>query len=361
MTLPLYFPRAVLPLTTALAIAAGVMSWNTAIAKPRLEELSRRELEISVVPIAGFDRFDGARQRFGKLIWRGGLQLSSSAPAFGGFSGLALTPDGERLIAVSDGGSWLTATLGTHNGVPTTLANAVMGPITGLKGKVLKRENERDVEGLTLLPDGASVLVAYERTQRLVRHSFDDKGIGKAQATIPLPDAVRKLKANKGLESVAQFSAGPAEGAILTFAERRQDSAGLQIGWLVPPGKAKPRDVRLARTGVFDLTDLAALPDGGFVVLWRSFSWQDGVRMRLERISPDAVAAALKTGEAMAGDLLFEADQRFEIDNMEGVAVSTNAAGDTELTLISDDNFSWLQRTLLLRFTIAGETVAKSP
>jgi hypothetical protein len=39
---------------------------------------------------------------------------------------------------------------------------------------------------------------------------------------------------------------------------------------------------------------------------------------------------------------------------MEGLAVH-QSGGDTVLTLVSDDNFSPLQRTLLLQFTLAGE------
>jgi len=45
----------------------------------------------------------------------------------------------------------------------------------------------------------------------------------------------------------------------------------------------------------------------------------------------------------------------FEIDNMEGLAVHRNAKGETILTLISDDNFSSFQRTLLLQFALVGE------
>ena len=40
---------------------------------------------------------------------------------------------------------------------------------------------------------------------------------------------------------------------------------------------------------------------------------------------------------------------------MEGLAVHRDADGETVLTLISDDNFSPLQRTLLLQFTLVGE------
>ena len=45
----------------------------------------------------------------------------------------------------------------------------------------------------------------------------------------------------------------------------------------------------------------------------------------------------------------------FQIDNMEGLAVDTDANGETILTLISDDNRSILQRTLLLRFRLRGD------
>jgi hypothetical protein len=44
-----------------------------------------------------------------------------------------------------------------------------------------------------------------------------------------------------------------------------------------------------------------------------------------------------------------------QIDNMEGLAVHRASDGAIVLTLISDDNFSPLQRTVLLQFTLSGE------
>jgi hypothetical protein len=40
---------------------------------------------------------------------------------------------------------------------------------------------------------------------------------------------------------------------------------------------------------------------------------------------------------------------------MEGIAVHRNAQGETIITLVSDDNFSAIQRNLLLQFTLVGE------
>jgi hypothetical protein len=56
-------------------------------------------------------------------------------------------------------------------------------------------------------------------------------------------------------------------------------------------------------------------------------------------------------------DLLF-ADSLYQIDNMEGLSIHNDADGIV-LTLISDDNFSFLQRTVLLQFRLVGEDSAQ--
>ena len=55
------------------------------------------------------------------------------------------------------------------------------------------------------------------------------------------------------------------------------------------------------------------------------------------------------------GTPLIVADLAYQIDNMEGIATHRNAAGETIITLVSDDNFSVLQRNLLLQFALVGE------
>ena len=52
------------------------------------------------------------------------------------------------------------------------------------------------------------------------------------------------------------------------------------------------------------------------------------------------------------GPVLIEADMGYQIDNMEGLSVHRAANGDIVLTLVSDDNFSVIQRTILLQFTL---------
>jgi hypothetical protein len=40
---------------------------------------------------------------------------------------------------------------------------------------------------------------------------------------------------------------------------------------------------------------------------------------------------------------------------MEGLSVHRSSAGEVLLTMVSDDNFSLLQRTILLQFALIGE------
>jgi hypothetical protein len=130
-------------------------------------------------------------------------------------------------------------------------------------------------------------------------------------------------------------------------------------GWIWISGEPKPFTVE--GVGDYGITDAASLYDGSILLLERRFRPTDGVRIRLRRLPPDAVAP----GSVAKGEVLLEADgKQAQIDNLEALAVSTSEAGETVLTIMSDDNFNHiLQRTLLLQFTLkdapAAEAVAK--
>jgi hypothetical protein len=83
-------------------------------------------------------------------------------------------------------------------------------------------------------------------------------------------------------------------------------------------------------------------------VLERRFRYSEGVKMRIRRIAESEP----KRGCLIEGETLLEADYNLNIDNMEGIAAHRVVSGETILTLISDDNFSLLQRTLLMRFAL---------
>ena len=68
----------------------------------------------------------------------------------------------------------------------------------------------------------------------------------------------------------------------------------------------------------------------------------------------------MQPGALVDGPMLIEADLGYQIDNMEGLSVHRGADGELVLTLVSDDNFSLLQRTLLLQFTLASDAVNRN-
>ena len=74
--------------------------------------------------------------------------------------------------------------------------------------------------------------------------------------------------------------------------------------------------------------------------------------MRIRRVP----LATIKPGALVDGRELIFADMGYQIDNMEGLSVHRAADGALVLTLISDDNFSLLQRTVLLQFTLVGNS-----
>jgi hypothetical protein len=49
---------------------------------------------------------------------------------------------------------------------------------------------------------------------------------------------------------------------------------------------------------------------------------------------------------------MFSADLGNEVDNLEAIDAHVTPEGETVLTLVSDDNFSLIQRNLLLQFTL---------
>ena len=89
-------------------------------------------------------------------------------------------------------------------------------------------------------------------------------------------------------------------------------------------------------------------PPGDLLVLERKFS----LARRRRHPDPAHRARSVAPGAVVDGPSIFEADLGDEIDNMEGIDAHVTPEGDTVLTMVSDDNFSMIQRTLLLQFTL---------
>jgi hypothetical protein len=302
-------------------------------------------IEVNARPIPSFDPSDRAHVRFGALRYRSGLVLTSSFRGFGGLSGLRLDAKGERFISFSDKGSWFTGRIVYQGSEMTGLADVEAAPMLGPDGKPITTRGWFDSESIAL--DGSLVYIGLERVNMVLRFDFS-KGFTRALAeVVPMPVAVKKLPFNKGLEALVVVPKGlPLAGTLIALSERGLDRDGNLIAFLV--GGPTPGQFSVRRTQSFDISDATLLPSGELLVLERKFSLVEGVGIRIRRIPLELLAP----GALVDGPSIFAADLGSEIDNMEGIDAFVTPEGDTVLTLVSDDNFSLLQRTLLLQFTL---------
>ena len=311
-------------------------------------------IEVAARPIASFERTATGKTRFGALEFRGGLELASQIREFGGWSGLVVSDDGRRLLTVSDQGSWMTGEIAYEAGRPSAIRHAVLGPLLSAAGRALDRKRDADAEAVTLLEGTlarGTVLVAFERNQRIARYPVGERGPGAPLGFLKLPADARRMRSNAGFEAVCVLRGGAMAGSIVAFAEELHDGRRNHTGWIWPGGVGgEPQRLGLVNIGDFAVTDLASLADGSLIVLERRFRWLEGVQMRLRLVK----SATVRPGALLDGEVLLHADMAYQIDNMEGLALHRGARGETILTLISDDNFNHLlQRTLLLQFALA--------
>jgi hypothetical protein len=298
---------------------------------------------ITARPIRSFEPRSPEKTRFGSLTFRGGLVLTANHPRFGGFSGLWRSADGRDLVALTDNAFWLTAKARSEGGHVVALDEAELAPVLGASGKPLHRSRYYDTESLAIA-DGVAY-VGVERTHDVLRFDWGRDGVAARAQIVPVPREVKRLPDNRGLEAIAVVPAGHAlAGSVVAIAERSGKEDEPTLGVIL--GR-QPGLFQVARHDGFDITDMAFLPGGDILLLERWYRSLRGVGMRIRRIA----GPSLKAGAMLDGPYLIEADLGQEIDNMEGLAVHLEN-GRTILTLISDDNFSFIQRTILLEFEL---------
>lgn len=304
------------------------------------------KIDVNARPIPAFDPRDRSHVRFGSLQYRSGLVLTSPYRGFGGLSGLRLDAKGERFIAISDQGAWFTGGIRYSGQAMVGLDDVEAAPLLGANGRpITERRFWYDSESIAL--DGSTVYVGLERVNQVLRFDFA-KGFTRARGeVVPLPEAASRLPNNKGLEALVFVPKGlPLAGTLIALSERGLDPDGNLIAFLV--GGPAPGQFSVRRTENYDISDAVLLPSGELLILERKFSWLAGVNIRIRSVPLKSIAP----GAVVDGPAIFHADLGNEVDNMEGIDAHVTADGETVLTMVSDDNFSPLQRTLLLQFTM---------
>ncbi len=331
---------------TAVATCAGLtLAIPGAAQTPRVPE-PPAAIEIVAQRLNGFDHADATRRQFGMLEFRGGLSLTSKFKEFGGLSAIRVQPDGANFIAVTDKGWWLKGRIVYDGTRPVGIADAQMAAMQGPDGLTLASRRWYDTESIA--QDEGTLYVGIERVNRIVRFDYGKDGLLARGVPVEVPPQVRTLPNNKGLEALLFVPRNlPLGGTLIAISERGLDKERNILAFLI--GGPRPGTFTVKRNADYDISDAALLPSGDILILERKFSWTSGLFIRIRRLKLSDV----RPGALVDGPTLFEADLGYAIDNMEGLSVHRSASGETVLTMISDDNFSALQRTLLLQFTLA--------
>ncbi len=315
-----------------------------------------QNIKITAKPI-DFSPIDSKRTEYDELLWRGGVELTANYKHFGGFSGLELSADGQKMLAISDRGYWLKADIDYKNGRLVALKNTQMTPILNSRGKKFPMW-QADSEGLAKRNKSLDdVVISVERNQAIYRFKFDENGLNtKARATEwSILDNSHNIPGNRGLEGITSLPTNHKyRGWLLATAEKKLNKNGNHTAWLIKADKNLSLNIK--RSGDFDITDVNYLPNGDIVILERAINILSGAQMQIRQIC----GRDIKPNALVDGKKLITANWFYAVDNMEGLAVHKSPTGETILTIISDDNFHFLQRTLMLQFaTLNNVTVCK--
>ncbi len=323
---------AVAMLATA-AVAAGINDIGRAQAHGlEVESLPRR-----------LNMEDEAQREVGRLRWRGGLELRAADEDFGGFSGLYLHGD-NGFTAVTDKGRWLTGRLVYDAaGDLAGIDEAAMGRLRDPAGRPLEGKRDQDAEALALLEDG-SVLVAFEHRHRIWRYPAGRRALAGTPRALPPPPGFAALPGHDGVEALVAL----ADGRVLALGDFA--GSGGDLGGFLWDGEAWA-DLAYRTSAGFVPAGAALLPSGDVVVVERRFTPLGGLTIRLRRVAQGDIAP----GAVLAGEELALLAPPLTVDNMEGIDARLGRDGETLLILISDDNFHFLQRTLLLMFEVLEE------
>lgn len=278
------------------------------------------------------------------------IALDGHHPSFGGLSGIWIAEDGGRMIAIGDSGQRWQARLdhdadGRLIGVGGwTVADLPLGPLdqegTGwIDSEALTAQYRSQGETRDRL------VVAFEGMHRLGRWSFD--ALDAAPERITLPDDLGG-RSNSGIEALATLE----DGRLFALAERVGAWGGEGLmGWVID-GRAAEDLIYMPAPG-FSPTGAVRLDDMIYVIE-RKFSFLGGFRSRLVALP----TAAIRPGARLEGTELAAFRWGDLGENFEGIEARRAADGRILLYLLTDDNFSFLQETLLVQMALSPNTLA---
>lgn len=326
------------------ALATGAILGLYA-AGPALGAGPVREIQVQAEPVP-LSKADPAADRVGRLRFVGGLVLKSPDDRFGGISDLQWEGQCNRLLGVTDTGSWLILEPQEEGERLTGVKVAWLAPLLDSKGAPPATKTEADAEGLARMPDGVH-WVFYEQRHRAERYAgvsaCNPDSLATAASAVRTFEPTGGWPPNGGMEAVGALghslvaiseSVPAKDGGRLGFQQEGDNPARL-FTWVTPAGH-EPTAMAIVE-GQAGGTQM--------LVLHRRFSPLTGVSAILSEAWVNGPA------DRVEGREVAKLAPPLTVDNMEGIAARTES-GRQYIYLISDNNFNSLQRTILMKFEI---------
>lgn len=303
----------------------------------------RDSQDISLRPLT-LNPDNPAMRQVGGLTFMAAWELRSRNDDFGGISALTALKDG-RFVGIGDAGTLIG--FGLTNDTRTD--RPFIAPLPNLDSPNASYK-DRDSESIAHDPDTGQFWVSFEANHAIRRYS----GSFARSTGIVRPAAMQNWPKNKGAESLIRLN----NGQFIVIAESVEEGTHPALLFSGDPVEAGSNitQFRFRPPAGYRVTDGVQLPDGRIALVNRSIGFPQGFTAKLSLLNPkdigkDAVASGTVIA-SLASPLL--------VDNLEGIAVTTEGP-KVYLWLISDDNFSIFQRTILMKFRLPSAPDKKKP
>ena len=263
----------------------------------------------------------------------GAWHLSSTNHHFSGYSALLAMGDGS-LLAVSD--RWRRMRLTPPDAEHRSVTFSYFSPP--------ERPDERhyDLEAVTRDRASGQLWGAYEQSNSIERYDAEFRPAGRVR-----PAEMRRWPSNRGPEAIVRL----ADGRFVVLSEGSPRWFAADLPGLLFPGDpadgARPESFRFHPPADFAPVDMALLPGGRVLILLRAVRWRLPPRFESKLVVADP--GDIRPGEPWRWREIAHLAEPLPMDNYEGLAVEPAEDGRLALWLISDDNRSQFQRTLLLK------------
>ena len=274
-----------------------------------------------------------ASENLSGLSLTGAWHLTSDNDEFGGLSGVDVMRSGS-LLAISDDGKFVWIGIDPETGAPDGIGS--MAYMRDPDGDIFPRKRDADSEGL-VFHDGIA-FVSFEQDHRIAAYDLESCGVAAYGAPVVTLDKVvggSVLRNNGGAEALTLVS------DVLRVGFETHQTIGSPIGTVRTDGTLDAFQ-RTVQPSLYVLTGLDA-SDGLVAQVFRAYDPARGARAIVRVYDGDT-----KIAEA-------QLKQPLPVDNIEAIAIDRREDGGTRLWLLSDDNFSLEQRTLLLALDLDQE------